>query len=837
MESINEAPVTGMEESTSSTSRLLEMMTIEATYGDPTENSLMDTCAVSGSLTMSNTAEINTTAATVTGGNNDSRERQNLGSRENLKFKPALPIPPTGSNLKSNTNNMTMMRTRNQPYQHVKKQFTAPDSLPPSSDYRKKDNMPSSTPFFTPARNDDTSSHQHHYHHASPLVVSPLTTDNAGHPSPSPPSATEMAAESPTSVMGMTTISGITPIEKDDEDEEEQAVSPSSSHIENFMEQQHRRHQLRHRLLETNGGRKTNDNHNQQLLDNISHHNDVAPQDLLGRLQKQSSSSNFSGSTGNFPKHNDNEGLISRRLQEIESKKVVLHQKRISLEQRLYEFVDSEKRMRVMISSPSAASLNMTSTSHSPGINVSTLRSPIIIPHSNSPLKPLPPVYNNGDEMVQSYPWTDPRTKQVAYRYSGPLNKMKQPQGWGAMHFMDGQVYEGQIYAGYRWGMGTNRWPDGQVYVGEWDDHSRNGRGTHTWRDGRRVNGQWLGGHLNGRVIFSWPNGACFDGECRMGKKHGRGTHTWADGKLYNGNFVNGKEEGFGSLTQGDWKYRGQFKAGKREGYGMQIWRNKTYDGEWKNNKAHGKGRIVWQNGSTYTGEFRNGKYHGLGVYLWPNGKKYVGSWEDGCKHGQGIYTWPSSKKYDGSYEKGVKSGYGRMTWPDGRMYCGSWKNGKREGRGIQTKADGSMDHCGLWKNDRPQIKSEGGSPSNSICANSFTSAAGVLSLSNSVNLRPQFGEQNTSEEDIVIMEAQTVAVADESLRSPSSGAVRRGSAVIREPQDLPAHSRSLARSPPDVKTIPATPSKMDDVSSIGSGNDASPPAKFIVTPCERISL
>jgi len=98
-----------------------------------------------------------------------------------------------------------------------------------------------------------------------------------------------------------------------------------------------------------------------------------------------------------------------------------------------------------------------------------------------------------------------------------------------------------------------------------------------------------------------------------MGKKHGRGTHTWANGKLYNGSFVNGKEEGFGSLTQGDWKYRGQFKAGKREGYGMQIWHSKTYDGEWSDNKAHGKGRIVWQNGATYTGEFKTGKYHGLG--------------------------------------------------------------------------------------------------------------------------------------------------------------------------------------------------------------------------------
>jgi hypothetical protein len=186
------------------------------------------------------------------------------------------------------------------------------------------------------------------------------------------------------------------------------------------------------------------------------------------------------------------------------------------------------------------------------------------------------------------------------------------------------------------------------------------------------------------------------------------------------------------------------------------------------------------------------------------------------------IYTWPSGKNYDGTYERGLKHGYGRMAWPDGRMYCGSWKNGKRDGRGIQTKADGSMDHCGLWRKDKACIKGEA-SASNSICSDSVGSG---LSL-HSAHVHSQFGGQNTSEEDIVIMEADFVAVADDSLHA----AVR----AAKGSRDLIAHTTLLASSPPKVQTIPATPTKMDDMSSIGSDHEVTP--NFLRTFAERISL
>lgn len=218
-----------------------------------------------------------------------------------------------------------------------------------------------------------------------------------------------------------------------------------------------------------------------------------SPEALLGRLQQQHSQQswnshgtrhhNMMAMVVDKDPHDENEGLISRRLQEIECKKVALHQKRICLEQRLCDFVDSEKRMRVLagnttLSGSMSSSLLMTSntmarSSQSLALSRSSQSSggspsvhSLLKPPIPSPRKVLQQqqqqqqrqssfICQNGDQMVQDYLWKDPRTKKITYRYSGPLNKQKVPQGWGVMRFLDGQVYEGQIYNGYRWGMGT----------------------------------------------------------------------------------------------------------------------------------------------------------------------------------------------------------------------------------------------------------------------------------------------------------------------------------------------------------------------------------------------
>jgi len=654
MEPIEETSIAIMEESTSTTVELLELMMNETGGGSDDDSGILDR-----GICMSMHNNENQAAAA----DDDDDEMLAPGNRyhkitvKGIANKKTKPTVQSHHNVPSCLS--TMKKRHLQPPCHLATTATRPAMTPQTSRYNTHDNFSANVVSpLTMADEDENNSRdnarrQHNSRDTSSFHASFCTSPTID----TTPAGMASMLSDMSSIQGEgTTVHGAVA-----GDELIMDVSPTSTHVtqdRNFpMEhvpcsrhssKQDSRNQETNNKLPTTGNQAISQEQQRQHNDQ---EDEMTPEDLLGRLQNDhheqlmliSPASQYDNKYN--AKDEQAEGLISRRLQELEVKKVALHQKRISLEHRLYDFVDSEKRMRLMIgqsssgNSPISASSSASLASQQSLLMYqslqstpsSLLRPPTPNSHKTMQRKlqrqnPTIHVHQNGDEMVQDYPWRDPRAAKInnggkydnveepiAYYFSGTLNKLKQPHGVGVMKFSDGQVYEGQCYAGYRWGLGTNRWPDGQVYVGEWDDHSRNGRGTHTWKDGRKVTGQWSGGHLNGRVIFSWPNGASFDGECRMGKKHGRGTHTWANGRLYSGHFVNGKEHGFGSLTQSDWKYRGNFEYGKRSGVGMQIWRNKTYDGEWKDNKAHGKGRIVWQNGATYTGEFNCGRYHGLG--------------------------------------------------------------------------------------------------------------------------------------------------------------------------------------------------------------------------------
>lgn len=271
----------------------------------------------------------------------------------------------------------------------------------------------------------------------SAMMVSPMTDTDSP---PSLPSPLPIHMDSPPSLMKSQhhnlrhcDMSTIAPAVDCGEN------SPSSTQVD--IIEYHKRHLQRHSIDQ-------------------GHDSDVSPDAFLERLQGDSVFLNIS-SNSNGGLDLQNEGLISKRLQEIESKKIILHQKRISLEQRLYDFVDSEKRLRVMVPSPHS-SISTTHSSlmlHSSQTNSVTSPKSLLLspptPSHDNPLMQLQPIHQNGDQMVQNFPWNDPRTGTIAHRFSGILNSRKQPQGWGIMHFLDGQVYEGQTYAGYRWGMGT----------------------------------------------------------------------------------------------------------------------------------------------------------------------------------------------------------------------------------------------------------------------------------------------------------------------------------------------------------------------------------------------
>lgn len=315
---------------------------------------------------------------------------------------------------------------------------------------------------------------------------------------------------------------------------------------------------------------------------------------------------------------------------------------------------------------------------------------------------------------LQQYTVTHKVTLQgINAEWKGPLSENHLPHGVGQLEYTDRNgsrvTYQGRMQHGVRDGRGHQVWEvSGQVYQGEWRNDSRHGRGTHIWPCGKCITGHWQNGHLHGNVCVQWPDGSSYEGTTEHGQQHGRGTHWYVNGRVYQGQYENGKEHGYGCLQEADGVslYRGQFRNGQRQGYGLQLWPGKMYDGEWLENQVSGKGKLTWnENGACYTGEFRNGHYHGKGCFHTSN-SKFVGQWKDGRKHGFGRHTTNNGKQYVGHYEYNKRHGYGRLTYTDGSCYTGGWRKGKRDGYGVHMDAFGYITHVGEWKDDQPIVRS-----------------------------------------------------------------------------------------------------------------------------------
>lgn len=166
-------------------------------------------------------------------------------------------------------------------------------------------------------------------------------------------------------------------------------------------------------------------------------------------------------------------------------------------------------------------------------------------------------------------------------------------------------------------------------------------------------------------------------------------------------------------------------------------------------------------------------------------------------------------------------------------MYCGGWRAGQRSGRGIQTNADGSNMHCGIWKNDEPFDNTE-----RSLTRCNISSSASHSPISNSSeggrHYQHQSVDLNTSAEDIVFLESELVAVADDSLmgtgRKTSSRRINPIAAAKHDVHDLPTHSKSMAMSP-RLETIPASPPSAAEIPS-----SSSPSLLFLQPPSRQQS-
>ena len=246
--------------------------------------------------------------------------------------------------------------------------------------------------------------------------------------------------------------------------------------------------------------------------------------------------------------------------------------------------------------------------------------------------------YENGDE------------------YIGKLKGGK-PDGFGTMHYANGDVYEGDWVAGVRCGRGKfvrrgDDWED--TYEGSWFNDERSGQGTlrlyRTDRSLETYEGHWEHNRLNGK-----------------GKER---SEYYDSGTTY--------------------EYDGEYVDSSKEGYGVSRLISditEIYEGHWSKNKFGGQGTFTI-NEQIVTGIFDDYSRITNATVRYPNGDVYEGDviMDDVLKEGEkcsGRMTYADGDVYEGEWlwtglYKGAPDGWGTMTFYGNYLpYTGPWKNGE----------------------------------------------------------------------------------------------------------------------------------------------------------------
>jgi hypothetical protein len=126
--------------------------------------------------------------------------------------------------------------------------------------------------------------------------------------------------------------------------------------------------------------------------------------------------------------------------------------------------------------------------------------------------------------------------------YSGSLDKLYRPSGFGTKTYSDGDKYEGQweeglahgdgvlhqhgVYTGkfsggQKEGEGEQRYEDGAVYVGAWKENQPSGAGVLTYANKDVYSGAWLKGKQNGEGVLKYSNGDVSQGTFENDALHG----------------------------------------------------------------------------------------------------------------------------------------------------------------------------------------------------------------------------------------------------------------------------------------------------------------------------
>lgn len=220
-------------------------------------------------------------------------------------------------------------------------------------------------------------------------------------------------------------------------------------------------------------------------------------------------------------------------------------------------------------------------------------------------------------DVVVRAPCSDQGAKLNCERYAGPLLD-GQAEGYGRIHFTNGDIYDGRFVRGHIQGEGVYRKtsPPTYVYKGSFFQDYKHGQGFIEWGDGSWYDGCWSRGYMTGIGKLSLSTGSTYEGEFAMDEFSGGGTINYKDGGQYSGQWVRGRPSGAGRHVAADGTvYEGSFREG--------LW--------------HGKGTVTRSNGERYSGNWSCGKEHGSGVLFREDGTAIKGQWHKGRATNQQI--------------------------------------------------------------------------------------------------------------------------------------------------------------------------------------------------------
>jgi len=308
-------------------------------------------------------------------------------------------------------------------------------------------------------------------------------------------------------------------------------------------------------------------------------------------------------------------------------------------------------------------------------------------------------------------------------RFDGTVNMRNEPHGKGMMHFVSGDMYEGEFQQGVQSGTGTMWYAaGGHEYAGEWADGLPHGVGKlHAGvrmdkeQEAERPLPESLSGQTDDMAALPRPppskragglsdrQAVSYEGGWWRGHRHGDATITLSDESVVTAVWDKGSlADSKPVVLRTAWQTRIEI-ATLHTGTEMcpipasgteACQAGSLYVGCFdRQSKRCGKGKCEYADGSSYEGEWRNGRRNGHGVHVCGTTRQvYEGKWVGDTKQGRGTMKYPSGDRYDGLWKDDLPHGQGTMFFATGETFTGTWTRGELDGQsGIRTDKRGRV--------------------------------------------------------------------------------------------------------------------------------------------------